>query len=100
MVVNRSICRPPRAVTKVSGPALQHAVQLVAHLGPWGSVGSVKQRGDLILESRHALLRRTRAQILLASLPAPMRTERITKEVELIGPGIPHRGLRLVEGEP
>src|SRR5262245_776154 len=100
MIVNCSICRPSCAVTKVSGPATQDAVQLFSHLGPWGSVGSAKQRGDLVLESRNAFLRRARAQILLASLPAPVRTERITKEVELLGPGIPHRGLRLVESEP
>src|SRR5262245_420991 len=90
----------PSAVAKVARPSPQHAVELIAHLGPGALIAGHQERSDLVLEPLHAFPRRARAQVPVAVLPVTVWTERVAKKVEPFLSGIPDRGLRLVEGEP
>src|SRR5512147_458218 len=100
VVVDRAIRRQAGAVAEVRRPPPQQAVETIAHLGPATHIAGYEHSADLRLEPQHALLRRTRTQIPVAVLPVMVRTERVAEKVEALAPGVPDRGLRLVEGEP
>ena len=75
VIVDRSIGRQARPVAEVERPATQHAVQLVAHLGPGCLVAGPQEPSDLQLEPSHALPGRARPQIPVAILAKALRAD-------------------------
>ena len=99
VIVDRSIGRQARPVAEVVRPAAQHAVQLVAHLGPGCLVAGPQEPSDLQLEPSHALPGRARPQIPVAILAKALRAEAIAQEVEALLAAIADAGLGLVQGQ-
>src|SRR5512132_4744216 len=84
VVVNRPIRLRPGAVAKVRGPASQNLIQPIPHFGPWPRIAGHQKVSHLLLDTRYALLGRTRSHIPLAFLPVAVRPERVTQKVEAI----------------
>ena len=84
VIVDRSIGRQARPVAEVVRPAAQHAVQLVAHLGPGCLVAGPQEPSDFQLEPSHALPGRARPQIPVAILAKALRAEAIAQEVDAV----------------
>src|SRR5262245_61938157 len=100
MIVHRPVRRQAGAMAEIRAPAAQQAIEPVAYLGPGAHVAGDQDVADLGLEPQHALRGGARSQVPMAILPVVMRAEAVAKEVETFAPGIPDRGLRLVESEP
>ena len=71
-VVDGPVSRHSRPMVEVVRPAAQHAVQLIAHLGPGGMVAGTEHPADLRLEPGNAPLGRARPQVPVAILAKPM----------------------------
>ncbi len=98
-VVDGPVSRHSRPMAEVLRPTAQHAVQLIAHLGPGGVVAGTEHPADLRLEPGNAPLGRARPQVPVAILAKPMRAEAVAQEVEALLAGLTHAGLRLVQGQ-
>src|SRR5579875_3367229 len=99
MLVDGPIRLQPGAVAEITRPAAQNAVQPVAHFRPCPLVAGHQHVVHLLSQSRHALLRRTGAQIPMAILPIVLWPERVSQKVKTLPPAIPKLGLRLVQGQ-
>ena len=74
-VVDGPVSRHSRPMVEVVRPTAQHAVQLIAHLGPGGVVAGTEHPADLRLEPGNAPLGRARPQVPVAILAKAMRAE-------------------------
>ena len=99
-VVDGPVSRHSRPMVEVVRPTAQHAVQLIAHLGPGGvAMPGPSTVAHLRLEPGNAPLGRARPQVPVAILAKPMRAEAVAQEVEALLAGLTHAGLRLVQGQ-
>jgi hypothetical protein len=83
----------------VCRPASEHPIEPIPHLRPRPDVARRQQASHLLLDARHALLRRTRSQIPMACLPIAMWPKRVTRKVEALFARLPNTGLRLIQSE-
>src|SRR5580698_10893636 len=88
----------PRA--EVAAPSPQQAVQRAAHLIPCAHVPRYEDCAHLVLQTLHALLRRTGPRVPSAGLPEAVRAEAVTQEVEPFLPCIAQAGFRPVPAQP
>src|SRR6202023_3745182 len=100
MVVDRAIGRRAGAVVEVARPAFQQAVQLAANIGPGLVVAPAEDCTEPRLETGHALLRRTGAEIPPAGPRRVVGSEAVAEKIEAFLPRIPQGSLRLVEAQP
>src|SRR5215217_3048043 len=97
MVVDGAISRRAGAKVEVARPAFQQAVELGANLVPGLIVAPLQDRAQARLETCHAVLRRTGAEIPPAGARGVVRSEAVAEKVEAFLAGIAQGGLRLVE---
>ena len=100
VVINGPVGPASCSITEVGRPTAQQAVQSVAHLRPWLHVAWHEHVAHLRLRPSDTFRRWTCAQVTLAVPLVAMRSERISEKVEPLRPGVLHRGLHLVEGQP
>src|SRR6202162_1690722 len=100
MMVDRAVGRRTGSVVEVACPAFQHAVQLDANISPRLFVAPAEDCTDPRLETSHALLRRTGAEIPSAGSRGVVGSEAVAEEVEALVPCIAQRSVRLVEAQP
>src|SRR5208337_2597215 len=100
VTIDGPIRRQARAIAEIRRPAGQKPVQSTAHLGPRPLVAGPQEIADLGLDPLNTLLGWACARIPMAVFPVAMRAEGVTKEIEALIPGVPHRGFRLVERQP
>src|SRR6478736_6924044 len=98
--INSLMSRSKRAITEVSGPAAQNAVQSRLYFGPSALVARRQQFADLPLDPQHAFLGRSRAKIPPSPIAEAAGSERVPKEVKAFQSSILHRGFSLVECQP
>src|SRR3954447_12989938 len=79
VIVDRLICLCRRAVAEICAPTSQNLIQSIPHLGPRLNVIRHQKISHFLLDTRHALLRRTRTQIPTAIRLEAMWAERITQ---------------------
>src|SRR3982751_6774480 len=84
IIVDRLICLCRRAVAEICAPTSQNQIQLIPHLGPRLNVIRYQKISHFLLDTRHALLGRTRTQIPTAIRLEAMRAERITQKVKAL----------------
>src|SRR3954451_19866592 len=86
--------------TEVAAPSPQRAVQCAAHLSPWSLVARHQDRTQFVLQTSHALVRRTGSDEPPALLPVAMRAKAVTQKVEPVRPRVAQPGLGPVKGQP
>lgn len=99
VTINRPIRQQPGSVTEVRRPPSQSLIEAIANLFPVPDVARPQEISHVLLNSQHALLRRTRTQIPVTIFAIAMRPERIPEKVKPLGAGFPELRLRFVQSQ-
>ena len=99
IIVDRLICLCRRAVAEICAPTSQNLIQSIPHLRPSLDVIRHQKISHFLLDTRHALLGRTRTQIPTAIRLEAMWAERITQKVKALCACLLDAGLRFIQGK-
>src|SRR3954468_6004032 len=97
IIVDRPICLRRRAVAEICAPTSQNLIQSVSHLRPRFNVIRHQKVSHFLLDTRHALLGRTRTQIPTAIPLEAMWTERIAQKIKAFFARLLDAGLRFIQ---
>src|SRR5947199_1617242 len=99
VIVDRLICMYRRAVAEICAPTFQNLIQSIPHLRPSLDVIRRQKISHFLLDTRHALLGRTRTQIPTAVRLEAMWAERITQKIKALFARLLDAGLRFIQGK-